>query len=431
MDADAIVECGQHSYLSGVDRDWSGVIVSDPFVVPYRPVGSLFGQEELDAVARVLASGQTLSCGQERDAFEQEFASYTGAPHAISVTNCTVALELASYLAGVREGCEVIATTQTYQATVAHLLGRGITVRFADIDPKTLNVDPESVSRLVSARTNAIYLVHHGGLSADMDAVLDVAKDRGIRVIEDCAHSLGGTYHGRHPGTLGDIGCFSFQSYKNVSTLGEGGMVTLNDDELADVLRRVIAIEPDADFAGRPSRSIGGHVYPDRRLDWHAKNSFDQDCLALRHGGTNSTLAEPAAAVGRVQLGRIEEFLARRRRIAEWLDAQFRDVARLRLPTVAEGVSSAHHLYTCFVRPGPGRTRDEIATELLDRGIQVQLRYFPLHMLPEWRREGHEHGECPVAERVWFEELLQLPIYPQMQDWQVEYLASAVRDALE
>lgn len=325
----------------------------------------------------------------------------------------------------------VIAATQTYQATIAHLLGRRITVRFADIDPETLNVDPGSIARLVSARTKAVFLVHHGGLSADMDAILDITKDHGIRIIEDCAHSLGGTYHGRHPGTLGDVGCFSFQSYKNISTLGEGGMVTVNDAELAATLRRVIAIEPDADFVGRDSNSIGGHVYLDRRLDWHAKNAFDQDCVSLRHGGTNSTLAEPAAAVGRVQLGRIEEFLARRVRIAEWFDEQFRVVARLRLPAVAEDISHAHHLYTCFVRPAQGRTRDEIATELLDRGIQVQLRYFPLHLLPEWRREGHEVGECPVAERVWFEELLQLPIYPQMEDWQVEFVAAAVRDAVE
>lgn len=404
--------------------------MNDPFIVPYRPVGSLFGHAEIDAVARVLASGQTLSCGPERHEFEQEFASYTGSPHAVSVTNCTVALELASYLGRVAAGCEVITTTQTYQATIAHLLGCGITVRFADIDPETLNIDPESVARLISPRTAALYLVHHGGLSADMEAILEITKDRRIWVIEDCAHSLGGTYHGRHPGTLGDVGCFSFQSYKNISTLGEGGMVVLKDDDLAAALRRVIAIEPDADFASRDSDSIGGYVYADRRLDWHAKNSFDQECTSLRHGGTNSTLAEPAAAVGRVQLRRIGEFLERRARIARWFDEQFRDVPRLRLSVIPEGVSSAHHLYTCFVRPGSGPTRDEIATKLLDRGIQVQLRYFPLHLLPEWRREGHEVGECPVAERVWFEELLQLPIYPQLEDWQVEYVAAAVRDAV-
>lgn len=401
----------------------------DRLAVPYKPVGSLFGEDEVTAVRRVLASGRTLSCGPERDAFEDEFAAYTGAAHAVSVTNCTVALELGSYLAGVGEGSEVIATTQTYQATVAHLLGRGVRVRFADIDPDTLNIDPQSISDLLTSETKAVYLVHHGGVSADMTAVLAAVKDVGATVIEDCAHSLGGTYQGRHPGTLGDVGCFSFQSYKNISTLGEGGMVTVQNDDWADTLRKIIAIEPDADFAPRDSSQLGSYAWADRRVDWHAKNAFDEDCVNLRFGGTNSTLAEPAAAVGRVQLKRIGEFLTRRTTIADWLDEELSGIEHIRLPKRHSDVVSSNHLYTCFVRPTAPRSRDDLVTSLREKGIEVQLRYFPLHLLPEWRREGHALGECPVAERVWFDELLQLPIYPQMEDWQVEYMAESVRDA--
>lgn len=375
-------------------------------------------------------SGQTLSCGLERELFEAEFAALIGVPYAVSVTNCTVALELATYLAQVRPGDEVIAATQTYQATIQHLLGSGVTLKFCDIDANTLNIDPDCFASLISPRTRALYLVHHGGTSANMAPIMDLANQHGITVIEDCAHSIGAAYHGRAPGSLGHLGCFSFQSYKNISTLGEGGMLTFQDDRWNTKLRRIRAIEPDADFRPRATASLGSYRWPADGIERHDKNAYSEDCVAVRYPGTNSTLAEPAAAVGRVQLRRLPELLERRTQIANRLDAGLSVIPGIRVQKRDPDALSAHHLYTCFLDPDTELDRDAVARVLIEDGIQIQLRYFPLHLLPEWRASGHGLGECPVAERVWFHEQLNLPIYPQMADWQVDYMIERVQAAV-
>jgi perosamine synthetase len=398
-----------------------------PYRVPYRPVGSLLGEAEVDAVRAVLLSGDTLSCGPERTAFEQEFAEHLGVPHAVSLTNCTVGLELATYLARLRPGDEVIAATQTYQATLTPLLGTDVRVRFCDVDPDTLNIAPSSVADLITDRTRAIFLVHHGGVSADMTAITTLARQAGSVVIEDCAHALGGTHGGRPIGSLGDLACFSFQSYKNISTLGEGGMITTAHDTFGATLRKIIAIEPDADFEPRSEHRLGAHDDPADGLDRHAKNAFSHDCTALRHPGTNSTLAEPAAAVGRVQMRKLDALVARRRHVAQALDAGLGDLGPLRIQRRDPHGESAHHLYTCFVRPDSGIDRDDLARRIDATGVQIQLRYFPAHLLPEWRARGHHLGECPVAERIWFTEQLNLPIYPQLDDRQIDYMIDTVR----
>lgn len=403
---------------------------ADAFTVPYLPVGSTFEDAEIEAVTRVLSSGEKLSCGPERDAFESEFAEYVGVPYALSLTNCTVALECATYLLRLCSGDEVIAAAQTYQANVTPLLTLPVIVRFCDVDPNTLNVSPDVFKSLITDRTRALFLVHYGGTPADMGPIMEVAAAHGIAVVEDCAHALGAVYHGQVPGSIGDFGCWSFQSSKNISTLGEGGMLTLKDPAWAHVASRIRAIEPDADFTARANSSFGGRPAPRDDVDRHEKNAYVEDCVELRHPGTNSTLCEPAAAVGRVQLRRLAQLVARRRRIADRLDAGLSEISGIRTQARAEGVASAHHLYTCFLDPATGIDRDALARRLFARGIQVQLRYFPVHLLPEWRRLGHGLGECPTAERIWFQEHLNLPIYPQLADWQVDFMVEQLATAM-
>lgn len=398
----------------------------DRYVVPYLPTGSTFGTEEIEAVGRILRSGEKLSCGPQRDLFEAEFAAYTGARHVVSLANCTVALELATYLLRLQPGDEIIAATQTYQANVTPLLNLPVTVRFCDIDPDSLNVSPESFTDLVTDRTRALYLVHHSGLPADMARIMPVADRHGIRVIEDCAHALGARYHGRSAGVLGHLACWSFQAYKNISTLGEGGALSTADAAWADIIRRIRSIEPDADFEHRPESPFPGFSEPADGIERHEKNAYVEDCVSLRHPGTNSTLAEPSAAVGRVQLRRLDSLVARRRAIADRLDKGLAKIGGVHVQPRRSGIESSHHLYTFFVDPAAGLERDVLVRRLDERGIQIQLRYFPVHLLPEWRHRGHRLGECPVAERVWFREQVNLPIYPQLDDWQVDFMVETV-----
>jgi perosamine synthetase len=206
-------------------------------------------------------------------------------------------------------------------------------------------------------------------------------------------------------------------------------MITVSDPNHARVLSRIIAIEPDADFSPVSQSPFNNFAEPVDGIERHAKNAYAEQCHTLRHPGTNSTLAEPAAAVGRVQLGKLDSFVNRRREIANRLDEGLGDLPGVRLQPRLEAVESSHHLYTFFIAQEAGINRDVLARRLDADGIQIQLRYFPTHLLPEWRRLGHGLGECPVAERIWFHEQMNLPIYPQLEDWQVDFMVDSVRVA--
>lgn len=396
------------------------------FIVPYLPVGTTYGREELVAIEECLMSGVGLSCGEQRRAFEDEFAAYLGVKHAVSLANCTVALELATYLCDLGPGDEVIATSQSYQATVTPLLTSPTTVKFCDIDPWTLNIDPTAIERLITDRTKAIYLVHYGGNMADMGAILELTRDRGIVIVEDCAHAAGAQRDGMKPGTRGSLGCFSFQSYKNISTLGEGGMITTDDDEWADRLRRLRAIEPDATYRPRRSHNLGPYPAPTDGVFRHEKEAFVSDCVEIRHPGTNSTLSEPAAAAGRVQLRRLDELIAARRRVATALDAALATLPGVTPQPIPPNSTSAHHLYTFFVDDDARVLQPQLLGLLHEQRIQVQQRYFPLHLLSEWRMRGNELGQCPVAEETWFHRMVNMPIYPQMTKDQLDHMITVL-----
>lgn len=404
------------------------------FRVPYSPRGSIFGSEELEAVRTLLNSPATLSCGEQRSAFEREFASHLGVDpgRAVATSNCTVALELATHVIALRPGENVVVTPQSYQATINPLLALDVEVRFGDIDAGTLCLDPARLASLIDAKTRAIFITHYGGLMVDMNALEAVTIPNGIAVVEDCAHAHGSKYMGVRAGASGHFACFSFQSMKNMSTLGQGGMLIAPDTDLAARLRRLVAVEPDATFAPKADRGVLGAYRPcPPEVFSHDKNAFDDDCVDVRRHGTNATLSEPAAAVGRVQLRRLPGFLARRRTIAEMLDEGIRRIEGLRPQETPPGWVHSHHLYTCFVEPGDPERRDRIAAALIALGVEVQQRYFPLHLLPEWRLRGGRPGLCPVAETIWFESQLNLPIYPLLTDEQVAYMIAALHSAVE
>jgi perosamine synthetase len=394
------------------------------YAVPAACRGSELGQAEIDALAELVRSSGPLSGGSSRATFERRFAEHLGVRHALTVTSGTVALELAIGLLDLRPGDEVIATPQTYHATVQPLLDHPVRVRFCDVDPDSLAIDPAALESLLSERTRAIVLVHYGGYPADMARIMALARPRGIVVIEDCAHALGAVRDGRRAGALGDIGCFSFHGSKNITTLGEGGMVTVGRDDWAERIDRRRSNDIDGEFA-----VVAAGEEP-AALPWmkYAAHVYRQTVTAVRRAGTNATMSEAAAAVGVVQLAKLETLVARRRAIAARLDAVLAAFDGVRVPRVPEGVRHAHHLYTFFVeRPG---ARDALVRALDRHGVEVQLRYFPQHLLPEWRARGHVRGECPVAERLWFGQHMNLPCHPGLTDHQVEHLARALDASL-
>lgn len=399
--------------------------------VPYSSVGSVFGRAEIDAIEAVLMSGASLAGGEVRAKFERRCAALLGVRHAFSMPSCTMALDLAVHLLDLEPGAEVIATTQTYQSTLMPLLARDdVIVRFCDVDPGGLNADPASIESLVTDRTAAVLVVHHGGLMADMDEIMRVARRCGATVVEDCAHAIGSASHGRAAGSTGDLGCFSFQATKNISTLGQGGMIVCSDDRLAERIDRLRDYEPDGRFVPATGIDFGPWGAPASGVPGHEKNAFTHECREIRHGGVNGVLSEPAAAVGLVQLDRLDELLVRRAAIAAVFDQGLAGIDGLRVQFYGPHLRHAHHLYTFFVEPGSGIDRDELVGEIDRNGVEIVLRYFPLHLLPEWRFRGHGIGECPNAERVWFTEQVNLPCYPMMSDSDAELVVEVVRAAV-
>jgi len=404
------------------------------YKVPYAGQGSIMGLEEVEAVANALQQ-DTLAYGPLRDRFEAAFAGYTGVKYAYTTSNCTTALFLSVQLLGLAPGDEVIVTPQTFWATVRGLQAAGVTLRFGDIDPNTLNLDPTTIEAKITPKTKAIYLVHLGGLMADMDPIMEIARRHNLYVVEDCAHAPGAEYKGRKAGSIGDIGCFSFHSLKNMSTLGEGGMITFNRDEWAAKIRPLSSIGVIYPQKARSEEHFGPYMKPAYTYNDHAAGSFTFDAEGPIQVGNNYRMSEVAAAAGIVQLGKLDRLNAVRLENARRLDEGLSQIDGIRLQCAPEGYKHIYHLYVFFYQPmvENSNIEKENLIRILDQeeGVQIQNRYFPIHLLPEIRSQGHVFGECPVAEKIWFEQHVNLPIYPSLTREQIDYMIAAVARAMK
>jgi len=363
------------------------------------------GPEEEAAVLAVLRR-RWLSMGGETAAFEADFAALTGAAHALAVTNCTAALHLAGLALGWGPGDEIIVPSLTFVATANAVRYTGATPVFADIRSEDdLSLSPDDVAARITPRTRAILVVHYGGYAADMPALLAVAARHGLDVVEDVAHAPGGSLDGRALGTWGRIGCFSFFANKNMTT-GEGGMVTTDDDALAERLRL-----------------LRSHGMTTLTWDRHRGHAFSYDVVAP---GYNYRIDELRAAIGRAQLARL---LANNRRRAA-IDAAYRAqlpaaAPELGLPYAHARGAPAHHLRPALLPPGIDRAR--FMTEMKARGIQTSIHYPPIHLFSLYRRDGGP--TLPLTEAVAAREVT-LPLYPGMSSGDVELVVAAATEAL-
>jgi dTDP-4-amino-4,6-dideoxygalactose transaminase len=378
-----------------------------PFI-PFAPPD--LGQDEIDAVAEVLRSGW-LTGGPKVREFEEAFRAITGAEHALAVSSATAGLHLALLGYDIGPGDEVITTPLTFAATVNVILHTGATPVLADICDDDYNIDPAEVERKVTPRTRAVMPVHYGGQPCRMDDLLDIARRRGLRVIEDAAHALSAKYKGRAIGTIGDASVFSFYPTKNITT-GQGGVLTTNDVQLAEraELLRLHGLSKNA---------------YDRYTD---KGSWAYQVLAP---GYNYVLTDIAAAIGVEQLARLNEFQRRRLQIANTYNERFAELSELTRPAIRGDVETSWHLYAVRLDLERLRiTRDDFIAGLRERGVGTSVHYVPIHFHPYFRETlGLREGDYPVAERV-FAGLVSLPLFPRMSDDDVERVAEAVREVI-
>ncbi|MEU8681724.1 DegT/DnrJ/EryC1/StrS family aminotransferase [Streptomyces sp. NPDC048611] len=388
------------------------------YAVPWERRGGLPADTEAAVLAELVHESTPPPAGARRARFERSFAASVGSRHAVSVNSGPAALQLAVQLLGLAPGDEVIATPQTHRATVQPLLDHDVRVRFCDIDPTTLNLDPAVLETLITPRTRALLLVHYGGCPAEMDTVMALARRHGFLVLEDCVHALGARYRGRSPGSLADLAAFSLRGARTSTVLGEGGLVTCDRDDWAERLHRLRAHGTDSrTISPRPQGAGLSGTYP---------TALPRGGVG-RHGG-DATMPDAVAALGQAQLAGAEAAGAQRRALAGRLDEVLARYPFLTPQSAPAHSTHAYHLYTCFA--GHQELRDRLVLALDRRGVEIQLRYFPQHLLPQWRHRGHLRGECPVAERSWFEQHLNLPCHPFLTCSQQSYLVEALDGAL-
>ena len=380
--------------------------------------GSEYGPDEERAVLEVLRQGAPTS-GDACIRFEQEFAAYCGVAHARAVSNGTAALFLSLVALGIKPGDRILTTPITWIATAAAGATLGAEVDFVDIDPVTCNLDPNRLEAKLTPNTRAILPVHLYGQCCDLDPILTIAGRHGIPVVEDACHAVGAEYRGRKAGSFGATGCFSFHEQKNISTLGEGGMVVTNDPALFE--RIALYRSHCTRVYGRSTKycSLDEAQFPMGKRFWW--QDFD-DC------GYNFRLTDVQGAVGSVQLRKLDALNQRRIDNAARLTAGLKDVPGLTLPVTQPGHKHVFHLYPVQLDAaayGMGK-EDFVHAMLHERGIKVGTHYSPLHLTTAFRRRGFQPGDFPVAEAV-ASRLVTLPINPRQTPEALDYLIESVR----
>jgi dTDP-4-amino-4,6-dideoxygalactose transaminase len=387
--------------------------MTEPFIHFHRPS---IGEEEINEVVETLRSGW-LTTGPRAARFERDFREYTGAPHAVAVNSATAGLHLALAGLGIGPGDEVITTPMTFCATVQTILHVGATPVLADIGWDG-NIDPEEITKRITSRTRAIIPVHMAGLPCDMTSIWELARRRGIHVIEDAAHAAGARHGGRQIGAgptstadASDAVAFSFYATKNLTT-GEGGMITTHRPALAQTLRMLALHGVSHEAWDR---------YTDRG-DWH----YD----VLAHG-FKYNLSDIQAALGIHQLRKLEEFIERRTRYAQMYHNAFGDLAEVETPPDNPHCRHAWHLY--ILRLNLRRLkidRGKIIHELQKRGIGTSVHFIPIPLLRYFSRLPLAQYECPRALEL-YPRIVSLPLYPAMTEDQIQYVIRGVREVLE
>jgi dTDP-4-amino-4,6-dideoxygalactose transaminase len=350
-------------------------------------------KDEIDeAVLGVMDSGYFV-LGPNVKALEAEVAEYVGCQHGVGVASGTDALRLSLEALDVGPGDEVITTPFTFVATANTISHAGARPVFVDIDPRTFNIVPAQIEAAITERTKAIVPVHLYGQPAEMDAIMDIARRHNLYVIEDCAQAIGAEENGRHVGSFGDLACFSFYPTKNLGAFGDGGMVTTNDLYLAE---RITVLREQG-----------------------SKTRYYHQVL-----GFNSRLDEIQAALLRVKLRYLDDWQARRQQIAAGYDQLLGNLG-VETPFVRPGVTHVYHQYT--IRSA---RRDELHQFLKERGIGSMIYYpLPLHLQEMYHDLGYAEGRLPVSEAVGHE-VLSLPMYPELNDEQVQTIVDAIGEFL-
>ena len=374
--------------------------------VPYRALGGLFEEDDVAAATRVAAAatredGDFFPLPEETD-FQEAFAEHEGAQHAIAVNSCGTALDACMMVLGIRPGDEVITTPLTFVCTATCASARGAKVVFADIDPKSLCLDPNRVREKITDRTKAIIPVHFAGHPADIDGFDAITAETGIPAIYDAAHAVGTKYRGKPIGAAGKASCYSFQSNKNITTLGEGGAVTTDDAEFGEAVRQ---------------KKTFGYVYGGTGL-------------RVVSVGFNYRLSKPQLAVGLTQIAKADRIVREKLAAMEKMNELLADLDALILPA---GIEDGHGACLYVVRLDTDKvsfTRNALQKHLKDKHqVGTALHYPVVWSWEAFANLDYDSSDCPVAEKA-CSQVLSLPVFAQSSDEDLAYVAGAITKSI-
>jgi perosamine synthetase len=358
------------------------------------------GTEELRGIKEIFKTGW-IGLGPKTAELERQFGAYIGTKHAIALNSCTAALHLALGVHNFPKGSEVLLPTINFISSPHSVLYNGLTPVFVDTDPTTLCMDVADAAKKVTSKTKAIIATHLGGNAADMDAVMKLAKKHQLIVIEDVANAVGGSYKGKKLGSIGHIGCHSFEAKKNMTT-GDGGMLTLNDDKQAETLRRLRWLGINKDTWKRFSDKKGNY-------SWY----YEVSELGYKYN-----MNDIAAVIGLAQLKKLDKMCAQKDRL---IGRYNRELAKL------------NWIDTSFVQPGKGnaywlyivkmKNRDEFIQYMSDHGITTGVHFMPMHMHPLYKKA---RAQTPVADEAW-KDIVSLPLFSSMTTAQQGYVIDTIK----
>jgi UDP-4-amino-4,6-dideoxy-N-acetyl-beta-L-altrosamine transaminase len=377
----------------------------------FIPYGSQWiDDQDIEAVTETLKSDY-LTTGPKIKEFEDKFADYVDAKYAVAITNGTAALHAATYAAGIKKGDEVITTPITFAATANSVLYQDAIPVFADIDPKTYNIEPVSIKENITDKTKAIIPVHYTGQPCEMDKIKEIATKNDLIIIEDGAHAVGATYKDKKIGSIGDMTTFSFHPVKNMTT-GEGGMITTDSKELYDKLMKFRTHGITKNESEYINSSDGPWYHEQQEL------------------GYNYRITDIQAALGITQLEKLDEFLARRREIVNKYNQEFKEIEGLIIPKQLENTNSAWHIYVLQLELEKlTGDRKEIFKALREKNLGVNVHYIPVYFHPYYQSLGYEKGICPKAESL-YERIITIPLYPKMTNQQVDEVIKRIKSTI-
>lgn len=382
--------------------------------VPYSYMGSIYDEAEEQNIMKAMHE-DSLTMGPFVKKFQDKFAAMCGTKYAFATSNCTTAMHVAAQAMGLQPGDEVIVTPNTFIATSLVVLKEGATPVYADIDPRTFNIDPKEIEKKVTNKTKAIFVVHYGGQMCDMDPIMDIAKKHNLIVLEDCAHAPGAEYKGRRAGSIGDFGCFSFHSLKNITTLGEGGMITTNNDE----------------YAARIDKLRCMNLFDwENQKDYWIPSHFDVDMVGGKWGN-NYRMNECQGAVGCAQMDKLDMLTEKRIYNGRYLTEGLQGIKGVTPVYEDPNCKHVYHLYTvCIEEEELGASRDDFLRVLYrEEGIQGILHYQPTYDFSGLQKLGYGKHLCPNAEKFFYKREFNTPHHPRLTKDDLDMIIQGIKNA--